>query len=130
MSRNSLNETTQKDGGGWGWFAPPKSLISSVSSITNQILSTVENGLNIPDPEDLAKEEMLIGNRKVVVITFIFIINLFFFIQMKNLPKPRKKVQSNHPKKKNLLDLHSYLVALATSLDSLKVLAVVYSRLD
>ncbi len=50
---------------GWGsWFAPPKSLISSVSSIKNQIISTVENvvenGLvNIPEPEELAKEELL-----------------------------------------------------------------------
>lgn len=33
--------------------------MSSVASLTNQILSTVENGLNIPEPEDLAKEDML-----------------------------------------------------------------------
>jgi hypothetical protein len=37
--------------------------MSSVSSITNTILSTVENGLNIPEPEDLAKEEMLYGEK-------------------------------------------------------------------
>lgn len=49
---------------GWGWFAPPKSLMSSVASLTNQILSTVENGLNIPEPEDLAKEDMLFPDKK------------------------------------------------------------------
>lgn len=52
------------DDGGWGsWFAPPK-LLSSVTSFTTnqitQILSTVENGLNIPEPEDLAREELLL----------------------------------------------------------------------
>ena len=55
-----LQEPRQEEkamGGGWGWFAPPKSLLSSVSSLTNQILATVEGGLNIPEPEDLAREE-------------------------------------------------------------------------
>lgn len=50
----------KEDGSGWGgWFAPPK-LLSSVTSFTTQILSTVENGLNIPEPEDLAKEDLLL----------------------------------------------------------------------
>jgi len=44
--------------GGWGWFSPPTSLISSVSALTTQILSTVETGFNIPEPEELAKEDM------------------------------------------------------------------------
>lgn len=53
--------TESSDGGGWGgWFAPPKSLLSSVSSLTNQIIATVETGLNIPEPEDLAKQDILL----------------------------------------------------------------------
>jgi len=44
-------------GGGWGWFGPPKSLMTSVSAFTTQILSSVETGLsNIPEPEELARE--------------------------------------------------------------------------
>lgn len=50
----------------WGWFAPPKSLLSSVTSLTTQILSTVESGLNIPEPEELAKEDRELGNKKHV----------------------------------------------------------------
>lgn len=54
----------KEDGGGWGgWFAPPK-LLSSVTSFTTQILSTVENGLNIPEPEDLAKEDLLLDAQR------------------------------------------------------------------
>ncbi|EFX74154.1 hypothetical protein DAPPUDRAFT_226924 [Daphnia pulex] len=64
----SSSSQSQSDDGGWGWFAPPKSLMSSVSSITNTILSTVENGLNIPEPEDLAKEEMLYADEKHVEV--------------------------------------------------------------
>jgi 3-oxoacyl-ACP reductase-like protein len=32
--------------------------LSSVSSLTNQIIATVETGFNIPDPEELAKEDV------------------------------------------------------------------------
>jgi len=46
--------------GGWGWFSPPTSLLSSVSALTTQILSTVETGFNIPEPEELAKEDMAV----------------------------------------------------------------------
>ncbi|KAI9560389.1 hypothetical protein GHT06_014406 [Daphnia sinensis] len=62
QASTSSNPNPSDDG--WGWFAPPKSLMSSVASLTNQILSTVENGLNIPEPEDLAKEDMLFADKK------------------------------------------------------------------
>ncbi|XP_057366026.1 protein FAM114A2-like [Daphnia carinata] len=62
QTSTSSNPNPSDDG--WGWFAPPKSLMSSVASLTNQILSTVENGLNIPEPEDLAKEDLLFADKK------------------------------------------------------------------
>lgn len=69
----------KKDGGGWGgWFAPPK-LLSSVTSFTTQILSTVENGLNIPEPEDLAKEDLLLDG--------IDPVNLYFKNDLFTLPE-------------------------------------------
>lgn len=59
MQSTASSVKPQNDDGGWGsWFASPKLLVSSVSSIKNQILSTVENGLNIPEPEELAKQDM------------------------------------------------------------------------
>ncbi len=63
---------TQNQSGGWGWFVQPTSLLSSVSSLTNQILSTVENGLNIPEPEDLAKEEVLLGEHIRFVVLYMY----------------------------------------------------------
>lgn len=56
VDNQSVEEVSSSSG--WGWFSPPTSLISSVSALTTQILSTVETGFNIPEPEELAKEDM------------------------------------------------------------------------
>lgn len=71
--------------------------MSSVSSITNTILSTVENGLNIPEPEDLAKEEMLYGEKHSKKSWILIFPHLFFniaadekHVEVKEHPQPKQ----------------------------------------
>lgn len=110
--------------------------MSSVSSITNTILSTVENGLNIPEPEDLAKEEMLYGEKhskknlesEFFPICFSILQPTRSMLKSKNIHNPNNQSQ-NSPEKTSLLVSPNFLES-ATLLNSLRALVVVFSLPD